>query len=209
MLNKGAKRLLVRTIIAVSIVYFGSFGILTYLNELPWLNSIIQSFMGAGAIALITVIIVVFQNQVQTMSKKKERIFDQRLNLYKATIDLFWDVVDRKQIDISEHNQFKANNQKMLLLAGKKVYVRFNELLIMINTEFKSSGKDKIDIGHLTSSDGEQFASLFKKFVRVCRDDLDIDDSLIDPADDKQFEEFVDLSTKMISDDLEERKSNE
>ena len=163
MLNKGAKRLLVRTIIAVSIVYFGSFGILTYLNELPWLNRIIQSFMGAGAIALITVIIVVFQNQVQTISKKKERIFDQRLNLYKATIDLFWDVVDRKQIDISEHNQFKANNQKMLLLAGKKVYVRFNELLIMINTEFKSSGKDKIDIGHLTSSDGEQFASLFKK----------------------------------------------
>ena len=209
MLNKGAKRLLVRTIIAVSIVYFGSFGILTYLNELPWLNRIIQSFMGAGAIALITVIIVVFQNQVQTISKKKERIFDQRLNLYKATIDLFWDVVDRKQIDISEHNQFKANNQKMLLLAGKKVYVRFNELLIMINTEFKSSGKDKIDIGHLTSLDGEQFASLFKKFVRVCRDDLDIDDALIDPVDDKQFEEFVDLSTKMISDDLEERKSNE
>ena len=74
---------------------------------------------------LYTVIIVVFQNQVQTMSKKKERIFDQRLNLYKATIDLFWDVVDRKQIDISEHNQFKANNQKMLLLAGKKVYVQF------------------------------------------------------------------------------------
>ena len=108
MLNRGAKRLLVRTIIAVSIVYFGSFGILTYLNELPWLNRIIQSFMGAGAIALITVIIVVFQNQVQTISKKKERIFDQRLNLYKATIDLFWDVVDRKQIDISEHNQFKA-----------------------------------------------------------------------------------------------------
>ena len=209
MLNRGAKRLLIRTIIAVSIVYFGSFGILTYLNELPWLNRIIQSFMGAGAIALITVIIVVFQNQVQTISKKKERIFDQRLNLYKATIDLFWDVVDRKQIDISEHNQFKANNQKMLLLAGKKVYVQFNALLIMINTEFKSSGKDKIDIGHLKSSDGEQFASLFKKFVRVCRDDLDIDDALIDPADDKQFEEFVDLSTKMISDDLEERKSNE
>ena len=209
MLNRGAKRLLVRTIIAVSIVYFGSFGILTYLNDLPWLNKIIQSFMGAGAIALITVIIVVFQNQVQTMSKKKERIFDQRLNLYKATIDLFWDVVDRKQIDISEHNQFKANNQKMLLLAGKKVYVRFNALLIMINTEFKSSKKDKIDIGHLTSSDGEQFASLFKKFVRVCRDDLDIDDASIDPADDKQFEEFVDLSTKMISDDLEERKNNE
>ncbi|SVB29679.1 uncharacterized protein METZ01_LOCUS182533 [marine metagenome] len=202
MLNKGAKRLLVRTIIAVSIVYFGSFGILTYLNELPWLNRIIQSFMGAGAIALITVIIVVFQNQVQTISKKKERIFDQRLNLYKATIDLFWDVVDRKQIDISEHNQFKANNQKMLLLAGKKVYVQFNALLIMINTEFRSSGKDKIDIAKLTNPDGEQFASLFKKFVTVCREDLDIDDQLIDPADDEQFEEFVDLSTKMISDDL-------
>ena len=75
--------------------------------------------------------------------------------------------------------------------------------------EFKSSKKDKIDIGHLTSLDGEQFASLFKKFVRVCRDDLDIDDASIDPADDKQFEEFVDLSTKMISDDLEERKNNE
>ena len=84
----------------------------------------------------------------------------------------------------------------------KKVYVQFNALLIMINTEFRSSGKDKIDIAKLTNPDGEQFASLFKKFVTVCREDLDIDDQLIDPADDEQFEEFVDLSTKMISDDL-------
>tara|TARA_B100001971_G_scaffold123551_1_gene113778 strand:- start:106 stop:651 length:546 start_codon:yes stop_codon:yes gene_type:complete len=175
---------------------------LTYLNKLPWLNKVLQSFMGAGAIALITVIIIVYQNQVQTATKKKEKLFDQRLKLYKSTIDLFWDIVDRKQIDISEHNEFKANNQKMLLLAGKRVYNSFNALLIMINSEFKSSGKDIIEIAKLTNPDGEQFASLFKKFLTVCREDLDIDDQLINPADDEQFEEFVDLSTKMISDDL-------
>ena len=202
MLNRDAKRLLIRTTLAVSIIYFGCFGMLTYLNKLPWLNKVLQSFMGAGAIALITVIIIVYQNQVQTATKKKEKLFDQRLKLYKSTIDLFWDIVDRKQIDISEHNEFKANNQKMLLLAGKRVYNSFNALLIMINSEFKSSGKDIIEIAKLTNPDGEQFASLFKKFLTVCREDLDIDDQLIDPADDEQFEEFVDLSTKMISDDL-------
>jgi len=206
MLNQGAKRLLVRTIISVSIVYFGSFGILNYINGFPWLSRIIQSFMGAGALALITVIIIVYQNQVQTISKKKERIFDQRMALYKSTIDLFWDIVDKKQIDIAEHNQFKANNQKMLLIAGKKVYSRFNKLLVMINDEFKSSGKEIIEIGHLKSSGKRDFASLFKSFVRVCRDDLDIDDALIDPADDVQFEQFVDISTEMISEDL--KKNN-
>ena len=202
MLNRGAKRLLVRTIIAVSIVYFGSFGILNYINDYPWLSKVLQSFMGAGAIALITVIIVVYQNQVQTISKKKERIFEQRLALYKSTIDLFWDIVDKKQIDIAELNQFKANNQKMLLIAGKRVYSRFNQLLVMINDEFRSTSKEVIEIGHLQSSSGKDFAGLFRGFVRVCREDLDIDDALIDPADDVQFEQFVEISTEMISDDL-------
>jgi hypothetical protein len=158
--------------------------------------------MGAGAIALITVIIVVYQNQVHTISKKKERIFEQRLELYKSTIDLFWEVVDKKQIDINEHNRFKANNQKMLLIAGKKVYSQFNALLLMVNLEFKNTSNEVIEINHLKTPTGENFPTLFKEFVRVCRDDLDIDDALIDPADDVEFEQFIDLSTEMISDDL-------
>jgi|TARA_B110000438_G_scaffold11145_1_gene11107 hypothetical protein len=202
MLNKGAKRLLIRTILAVSIVYFGSFGILNYINNFPWLSRILQSFMGAGAIALITVIIVVYQNQVHTISKKKEKIFEKRLELYKSTIDLFWEVVDKKQIDINEHNRFKANNHKMLLIAGKKVYSQFNALLLMVNSEFKNTSNVVIEINRLKTPTGEDFPTLFKEFVRVCRDDLDIDDALIDPADDVEFEQFIDLSTEMISDDL-------
>ena len=90
----------------------------------------------------------------------------------------------------------------MLLIAGKKVYSRFNQLLVMINDEFRSSDKEVIEIGHLKSSGGQDFASLFRSFVRVCREDLDIDDALIDPADDVQFEQFVEISTEMISNDL-------
>ena len=72
----------------------------------------------------------------------------------------------------------------------------------MVNSEFKNTSNVVIEINRLKTPTGEDFPTLFKEFVRVCRDDLDIDDALIDPADDVEFEQFIDLSTEMISDDL-------
>ena len=200
MLNNSAKKLLTRTVIIVSIIYFGGFGLLNYINGYPWVSKVLQSFMGAGAIGLITVIIVVYQNQVQTISKKKEKIFEKRLYLYESTIDLFWDIIDKKRINTDEHNQFKANNQKMLLLAGSEVYIQFNKLLVLVNSKFKKNSSSEIHVDQLKSTDGENFTYLFKKFIIVCRKDLDIDNAFTNKSDEFQFEQVVDLSTQIISD---------
>ena len=65
---------------------------------LPFIESLIGTFMGAGAIAVITGIILIFQSSIQAEQDKKQEVFKEKMKLYSSIIDKMTEINRDKHV---------------------------------------------------------------------------------------------------------------
>ena len=134
MLSKEIKKQFKWWGIFILIFYFICFGILKTHNFQEWIlspfvESLIGTFMGAGAIGIITGIILVFQSAVKAEQEKKKAVFDKKLSLYMNIIDDMNQYFEDDIIDENEKRDLFFTLLKVEVLSKPATFSAFAHLI--------------------------------------------------------------------------------
>jgi len=155
------------TIIVMS--YVACFGFLVTHNFQIWIlapfvESLIGVFMGAGAIAVITGIILIFQSSIQAEQEKKQEVFKEKMKLYSSIIDKLIEIKRDGKVNDDERLDILSIQSKIELLSNQETFDKF--------IDFQSD---------LTDEDGninENYSHLLMDFIGSARDDLEVQDTM-------------------------------
>lgn len=188
MTQKTTKKLLIENPIAVSIfigiIYFGTFGFLEVYDFEKWkygafIQSVLSVFLGAGAIGIITGVIIMFQSSLESKKEKAKEIFDQKITLYKDVIDSVNHMFVDGKIDEGEFRQIELMLLKLQLMAKDETihtFVNFyKKVSDMIPSDVDGDGKLEFDIDI-------ELKNVFSTFVNQCRTDLELSDQKLDSS---------------------------
>ena len=187
MLSKQIKKQLMVWGIYVLIFYVVCFAFLVIHNFQVWtlspfVESIIGVFMGAGAIAIITGIIIIFQSSFQAEQEKKQEVFKEKMKLYSSIIDKMNEIKKDGQISPDEKLDILSIQSKIALLSNQTTFEKF--------IDFESNLTD--DEGNIN----DNYSDLLMDFIGSARDDLEVQEEMTIEQK-KKLEETKEKSKKV------------
>lgn len=142
-------------------------------------EQIIGAMFGGVAVAVITGVLIMFQSVVAMDREKNQKIFDQRVALYKTFLELTMEIVDDDVLDDDERKILMKTEKEILLIASRDTYLSwcqvYKEILKLPrnNKEMESMKSDEAKkMSHAKRV--RYISELTTKFVNFCRKDLDI-----------------------------------
>ena len=191
-LTQRSKSRFIRYSILITVIYLVVFGYLSVRpfdkwTLSPFVDGMLAVFMGAGAIAIITGIILVVQSVIESERDKKQKVFDQKLALYSGIIEQMESFYRLKEeedvpiIDQQERMNLFFTQLKIALLARPKTFRSFSQL-----------------INDIADDDGvikEEAAHLLLEFVMDARNDLDVQEEMT-PEDQQSLNESMEIAEK-------------
>ena len=130
----------------------------------PFIESLIGVFMGAGAIAVITGIILIFQSSIQAEQEKKQEVFKEKMKLYTSIIDKMETIRKDDKISTDEDKEIISILAKIGLLSNQNTYEQFNDFIKNLKDEE----------GNIS----EKYTSLLLDFISAARDDLEVQEAM-------------------------------
>ena len=159
----------------------------------PFVESLIGVFMGAGAIAVITGIILIFQSSIQAEQEKKQAVFDKKMSLYQSIIT---EMNEKFKVREGEENSMITPEERLelfftqlniALLSKPKTFRLFSEMLNNISDEE----------GKITDDDPKKLL----RFIQEAREDLDVQEPMTaeDIADFSVAVKFAEKEAESLS----------
>lgn len=179
--SKTTKWQIIIGTLLVGVVFVGSFSFLETYQFEEWKysafsKSMIGILMGTVALGVITGVIIIFQSIVAMDKEKNQKIFDERLSLYKDFIKQTMSIISDNVLDNEERTQLKVIEKEVLMIASNETYKKWVELYNVM-LQLKSDENEEIE------NEEEIVLSISDKsvdFVNSCRMDLEI--GVIDKA---------------------------
>ena len=177
MLNDKLKKQLIFVGLVATAFYIVCFALLeihefTNWSLLPFVESLIGVFMGAGAIAIITGIILVFQSSLQSQQEKGQEVFEEKLKLYKKVIN-----------QMEEAFRVQKGEKTSSITDEEKFDLYFTQLNIALLSKPKTFKSFTNLINNLAEEDGslkENATEDLLNFILYARDDLDVQEKMTD-----------------------------
>jgi hypothetical protein len=183
--------------IIVTIIYFACFAFLSmHMHAFQgwalgkFFEGMLSVFMGAGAIAIITGIILVVQSIIESERDKKQKVFDKKLALYSGIIEQMEGFYQLKEdedvpmIDQQERMDLFFTQLKVALLAKPKTFRSYSQL---INDLADDQGVIK-----------DEATRLLLNFILDARNDLDVQEEMT-PEDHRSLNESIEIAEKTAS----------
>ena len=116
------------------VIYFVSFGLLVvhkfqFWMLSPFVESQIGVFMSAGAIAIITGIILIFQSSIDSEQKKKQEVFKNKMKLYSRVIEGMNSIRLSGNVDEEDRIKILSLCSEIGLLSNISTFNEFNEFV--------------------------------------------------------------------------------
>jgi hypothetical protein len=192
----GNRRKVIFYSVAIAAIYFACFAFLsTHAFQDRWLSpffeDLVAAFMAAGAIAVITGIILVVQTILQAEREKQQTVFDKKLALYSGIIEQMQALYRVKEdeelptIDRQERMDLFFTQLKVALLARPKTFRSFSQLISEIADD-KGVIKDEATTQLLD-------------FIIDARNDLDVQE-VMTPEDQRSLNESIEIAEQAASD---------
>ena len=177
MLNDKLKKQLIFVGLVATVFYIACFALLevhefTNWSLLPFVESLIGVFMGAGAIAIITGIILIFQSSLQSQQEKGQEVFEEKLKLYKKVIN---QMEEAFRVQKGEKTSSITEEEKFDLY-----FTQLNIALLSKPKTFRSFSKLIDDIAEEDGSLKEDATELLLNFIIDARNDLDVQEKMTD-----------------------------
>ena len=169
--KKGAQNLAALTIIAVC-VYLG-FKPLTEFVDDPVSSGIVAASLGAAFVIIITMYLLNKQTEIEQESKKSERVFDEKVRLFREIMDITRDMLLDEKISKEEINRLPFPLIRLQMLANDETIKSFSTVNQKLNKIYGADENETVSI--LEEDKNEIFESL-SKFASQCRLDLGIAD---------------------------------
>lgn len=188
----------------IGIVFIGTFAFLSIYQFEEWkysgfAKSMIGILMGTVALGVITGVIIIFQSIVATDKEKNQKIFDERLSLYKDFTKQTMSIISDNILDNEEREQLKVIEKEVLMIASSETYKKWSELYNSM-LDLKNEEKEEIE------NEEEVILNISDKsidFVNSCRKDLEIgviDKATIKFSKDQSRAEIKKTKQFMVSD---------
>jgi hypothetical protein len=179
--SKTTKWQIIIGTLLVGVVFVGSFSFLETYQFEEWKysafsKSMIGILMGTVALGVITGVIIIFQSIVAMDKEKNQKIFDERLSLYKDFTKQTMSIISDNVLDNEERAQLKVIEKEVLMIASNETYKKWVELYNVM-LQLKSDENQEVE------DEEEIVLSISDKsvdFVNSCRMDLEI--GVIDKA---------------------------
>ena len=138
---------------------------------------ILGSSFGAIFVIVLTMFLLNKQTEIEQESKRSERVFDEKVQIYQIILDICRDMLMDGKLTQEEINRLPFPLIKLQMLADENVISAFQEVFNEINKVYSAEG-EVINIG---DEDKNKIYELLSKFSNECRIDLEISDTrLID-----------------------------
>ncbi len=159
-------------------------------------GEIIGSSFGAIFVIILTMFLLNKQTEIEQESKKSERLFDEKVNIYQKIFDLSSDMLMDGKLSQDEINRLPFPLIKLQMLACEEVIVAFQEVFNELNRIYDVEG----DVVAIQDHDKIEIYRLLSAFSNECRKDLEISDAAIDPKIQQMTVSTISAANKKAND---------
>ncbi len=189
----------IRTLITLLVVAFAVFLIYGPLFTLATFETFSGRVIGTTFAAIFTLLMTMFllnkQTEIEQEYKKSERVFDEKVVLYKKILDQAQNVLEDGQIDSKEILSLPLTMIKLNMLGGNNTIRIYTEFASTIN-EIYVAGED--EVVQITEPQKQQIYTLLFRFSRQCRLNLGISDTRINEKIFKKTISAVEQSSEAV-----------
>ena len=185
--KKGGRTLLSIVIIAVA-VYIGFEPLIANVPD-GVAKSVISSSFGAIFVIILTMYLLNKQTEIEQESKKSERVFDEKVRLFREIMDITRDMLIDGKISREEVNRLPFPLIRLQMLAKDETIKSFSLVNQKLNEIYAEDELEEVLISE--EAKNELFKAL-SSFASQCRLDLGIADRDVE-------EELVTMAVETIS----------
>ncbi len=175
--RQGIKLLSILFIVGIA-VFFGFAPLFEFAGS-GFAGRIIGATFGSIFAILMTMFLLNKQTEIEQESKKSERVFDEKVVLYKDILGMSKEVVEDGQLDSKEILALPFTLIKMQMVGGDEAIKIYTSFFEKINDIYEVSDDEVVQI---PESDKQQLFTLLSRFAVQCRVDLGISDTPIDES---------------------------
>ena len=169
--KKGSRTLISIAVIAIA-VYIGFEPLIANVPD-GVAKSVISSSFGAIFVIILTMYLLNKQTEIEQESKKSERVFDEKVRLFREIMDITRDMLLDGKISKEEINRLPFPLIRLQMLANDETIKSFSTVNQKLNKIYGADENETVSI--LEEDKNEIFESL-SKFASQCRLDLGIAD---------------------------------
>jgi hypothetical protein len=181
------------TLVAIAIL-----GIATYLGFTPLFElvgpgvaaNVIGASFGAIFVIVLTMYLLNKQTEIEQESKKSEKIFEEKVTMYKKMLQATRSIVADGKLSSLETNELSFLMTELQMLGTNEAIDTYNSVLSEIINIFQSADQDPVLI---TDDDKMQIYQKLSRFSLTCRTDLGIEEVSISD------EEMFNATSELIS----------
>lgn len=188
----------VTTLIAISII-----GIAVYLGFTPLFEKVQGGVAGAvlgasfGAIFVIvlTMYLLNKQTEIEQETKKSERVFDEKVGLYKEILTTTENMVEDGEITAAEVTKLPFALMKLQMLGGDEAIDSYEKVFSKINEVFEKHDADQVII------DEDEKLEIYKEMMRFtvqCRVDLGVSDRVVNDELFERTQRTIEKSSALV-----------
>ena len=167
----------IRTLISISIIAIAVyFGFEPLINNVPdgIAQQVISSSFGAIFVIILTMYLLNKQTEIEQESKKSEKVFDEKVQLFKEIMTITRDMLLDGKISKEEINRLPFPLIRLQMLADDETIKSFSKVNQKLN---KIYGEDEInETVAIPEEDKNEIFKLLSEFASQCRLDLGIAD---------------------------------
>jgi len=166
-----------RTLGAIAII-----GVSVYLGFTPLYQNVgggvegavIGASFGAIFVIVLTMYLLNKQTEIEQESKKSEKVFEEKVELYKSMLATTKEMLLDNSISSQETTELSFSMVELQMVGADETIDAFNSVFDKINEIFQSKESDPVDI-----SDEHKMEILksLSRFAQKCRVDLGINES--------------------------------
>ena len=175
--KQGIKILIILAVVGI-VVFFG-YGPLFDLVGGGIPGRVLGATFGSIFAILMTMFLLNKQTEIEQESKKSERVFDEKVHLYKNILESAKNMLEDNQLDSKEMLALPFTLIQMQMVGGDEAIKLYTAFFEKINDIYEA---DENEVVKIPESQAQEVFSLLSRFSVQCRVDLGISDTPIDES---------------------------
>jgi len=192
--KQGTKILIILAVVGI-VVFFG-YGPLFELVGGGVPGRVIGATFGSIFAILMTMFLLNKQTEIEQESKKSERVFDEKVKLYKSIIESAKNMLKDNELDTEEMLALPFTLIQMQMIGGDEAIKIYTEFFKKINDIYDDDKDNKVV--QIPESEADKVFTLLSQFSVQCRVDLGISDTQIDETIRKRAITALEYSNNVV-----------
>ena len=192
--KRGISSVVALVIIAVA-VYFGFEPLFDLIN-----GGVAGSVVGAAFSSIFVIVLTMYllnkQTEIEQESKKSERVFDEKVSLYKDILVITQNMIQDGQITMEEVSALPFTLMRLQMLGSDEAIENFEKVFSIVNSIFEKTDDNIVEI------DEAEKLAIYKEMLNFtvrCRVDLGVSDHVVKDELFNKSSEVIERSSALVN----------